>query len=77
MYALCVSGAVNTQGFVWSLFFYQNVCTTYKFSFVQYFHLSPFSCCFGALKIGFTPKIQIFLSFRIKSAFFSTARVFG
>ena len=30
MYALCVSGAVNTQGFVWKLFY-----ALYKFSFIH------------------------------------------
>ena len=31
MYALCVSGAVNTQGFVWKFF----LCAIYKFSFIH------------------------------------------
>ena len=30
MYALCVSGIVNTQGFVWKVFY-----AIYKFSFVH------------------------------------------
>ena len=33
MYALCVSGAVNTQGFVWKFF----LCAIYKFSFIHSF----------------------------------------
>ena len=33
MYALCVSGAVNTQGFVWKFF----LCAIYKCSFIQMF----------------------------------------
>ena len=32
MYALCVSGAVNTQGFVWKFFM-----AIYKFSFIHSF----------------------------------------
>ena len=31
MYALCVSGAVNTQSFVWKFF----LCAIYKFSFIH------------------------------------------
>ena len=31
MYALCVSGAVNTQGFVWKIF----LRAIYKFSFIH------------------------------------------
>ena len=31
MYALCVSGAVNTQGFVWKFF----IRAIYKFSFIH------------------------------------------
>ena len=31
MYALCVSGTVNTQGFVWKFF----LCAIYKFSFIH------------------------------------------
>jgi len=30
MYALCVSGAVNAQGFMWKF-----LCTIYKFSFMH------------------------------------------
>ena len=33
MYALCVSGAVNTQGFVWKF-----LCAIYEFSFIHSFH---------------------------------------
>ena len=32
MYALCVFGAVNTQGFVWKF-----LCAIYKFSFIHSF----------------------------------------
>ena len=34
MYALCVSGAVNTQDFVWTCVF---LCAIYKFSFIHSF----------------------------------------
>ena len=34
MYALCVSGAVNTQGFVWK-FFYALYINFHSFSFIQ------------------------------------------
>ena len=34
MYALCVSGAVNTQGFGWKFF----LCAIYKFSFIHSIH---------------------------------------
>ena len=41
MYALCVAGAVNTQGFVWKFF----LSAIYKFSFIHSFtpSLSPLS----------------------------------
>ena len=44
MYALCVSGAVNTQGFVWKVF----MRYIYKFSFIHSFilqHASWFHKC--------------------------------
>ena len=41
MYALCVSGAVNTQGFVW------------KFFYALYINFHSFIHCFGCVR-GFT-----------------------
>ena len=38
MYALCVSGAVNTQGFVWTFFMLY-----YTFSFIHSFQVSSSS----------------------------------
>ena len=35
MFVLCVSGAVNTQGFVWKVFFYARAI--YTFVFIHYF----------------------------------------
>ena len=41
MYALCVSGAVNTQGFVW-----KSLCATYTFSFIHSSLMQkPQYCC--------------------------------
>ena len=37
MYALCVSGTLNTQGFVWKFFY-----VLYKFSFIHSFYLVQF-----------------------------------
>ena len=38
MYALCVSGAVNTQGFVWKFFFY-----TLYINFHSFIHYAQFT----------------------------------
>ena len=42
MYALCVSGAVNTQGFVWKF-----SCAIYKFSFIHSYYSACGGVCSG------------------------------
>ena len=52
MYALCVSGAVNTQGFVWKVFLFSFfVCAIYTFSFI---HVSSHYLPTGFLRMKIT-----------------------
>ena len=40
MYALCVSGAANTQGFVWLCLILIFLCTIHQFSYIYSFKLN-------------------------------------
>ena len=65
MYALCVSGAVNTQGFAWKFF----LCAIYKFSLIHsfrctviFFHeqvVVSYSLCLCCLKLIYPCNVTI------------------
>ena len=42
----------------WNILLWWNLSRNYNSK--QYFHLSPYNCCFVALKMGLTPKIHMF-----------------